>query len=151
MPHHRTNPSQAPEAIPIDPRQLVAAAEEFAEDSDKDGQARPRPTWLRQAVSTAYYAIYHDFSRAAASHLLPNGGGEDQLKIARLFRHNAFKGVCATIAGRDGAKSNPYLDPISRRLRQTSILDVASAFCDLQEARHKADYDHLEPFSSRPP
>jgi hypothetical protein len=26
---------------------------------------------------------------------------------------------------------------------------VATVFCDLQEARHKADYDHLETFSKQ--
>ncbi|MHB1469786.1 MAG: hypothetical protein ACYCSI_02545 [Solirubrobacteraceae bacterium] len=32
-------------------------------------------------------------------------------------------------------------------LRQTGVEDLATAFCDLQEARHRADYDHLASFS----
>jgi hypothetical protein len=124
---------------------LVEAAEEFAKT--KGGQGRPRPVWLRRGVSAAYYALYHGVARATAEHLLPNGSEEDHLRITRLFRHNAFKGVCAQIASRKGARSNEYLDAISIRLRSTPLLAVAVVFCDLQEARHRADYDHFETFS----
>ena len=135
------------QGVPIDPWKLIAAAEELAKH--KGGKGRPRPIWLRRAVSTAYYALYHGLTRATAEHLLPNGSREDQLKITRLLRHNGVKGVCAQIASRRGAKSNQYIDPIALRLRKTPLLDVATVFCDLQEARHKADYDHLEPFSKQ--
>lgn len=135
------------QAVPIDPWKLIAAAEDFAKT--KGGKGRPRPTWLRRAASSAYYALYHGLSRAAAEHILPSGSAEDQLKIARLFRHGSMKGTCAQIAGRQGGKSNEYLDPLAIRLRSTPLIDVASVFCDLQEARHKADYDHLESFSKQ--
>jgi len=133
--------------VPIDPTKLIEAAEEFGKQ--KGGKGRPRPVLLRRAVSTAYYALYHGLTRATAGHLLPNGSDEDQLKITRLFRHNGVKGVCAKIASREGAKSSPYLDPISQSLQSTPLFDVAIVFCDLQEARHKADYDHLETFSKQ--
>jgi len=133
--------------VAIDPMKLVEAAEDFAKQ--KGGKGRPRPIWLRRAVSTAYYGLYHGLTRATAEHLLPNGSDEDQLKICRLFRHNGVKGVCAKIASREGAKSSPYLDPISQSLQGTPLFDVAMVFCDLQEARHKADYDHLETFSKQ--
>ena len=133
--------------VAIDPVKLVEAAEEFAKE--KGGKGRPRPVLLRRAVSTAYYARYHGLTRATAEHLLPSGSDEEKLKITRLFRHNGVKGVCAKIASREGAKSSPYLDPISQGLRGTSLFDVAMVFCDLQEARHKADYDHLETFSKQ--
>jgi hypothetical protein len=133
--------------VPIDPAKLIDAAEEFAKQ--KGGKGRPRPVLLRRAVSTAYYALYHGLTRTAAEHLLPSGSVEDQLKITRLFRHNGVKGVCAKIASREGAKSSPYLDPISRSLQTSALFDVAMVFCDLQEARHKADYDHLETFSKQ--
>lgn len=97
--------------VPIDPWKLIEAAQDFAKHKGKAGKGRPRPIWLRRAVSSAYYALYHGLSRAAAEHLLPNGSNEDQLKVTRLFRHNAMKGTCAQIAGRQGGKSNQYLDP----------------------------------------
>jgi hypothetical protein len=31
-------------------------------------------------------------------------------------------------------------------LQNTDLGAIAAAFCDLQEARHAADYDHLAPF-----
>lgn len=37
--------------------------------------------------------------------------------------------------------------PLVTNLKQTTIADVAASFCDLQEARHRADYDHLADFS----
>ncbi len=133
--------------VPIDPAKLIEAAEDFAKH--RGGKGRPRPIWLRQAVSAGYYALYHGLTRTAAEHILPGGGDEDQLKIARLFRHGSMRGVCAQIAGRQGGKSNEYLDPLALRLRGTPLVDVATVFCDLQEARHKADYDHLETFSKQ--
>lgn len=53
-----------------------------------------------------------------------------------------MKGACAWIAGRQGGV-HPYVKPLVDVLKPTPIADVASSFCDLQEARHKADYDHL--------
>jgi uncharacterized protein (UPF0332 family) len=110
--------------VPIDPAKLIEAAEEFAKQ--KGGKGRPRPVLLRRAVSTAYYALYHGLTRTTAEHLLPSGSDEDQLKITR-----------------------PYLDPISQSFQGTPLFDVAMILCDLQEARHKADYDHLETFSKQ--
>jgi hypothetical protein len=104
--------------VPIDPWKLIEAAQDFAKH--KGGKGRPRPIWLRRAVSTAYYALYHGLSRAAAEHILPNGSSEDQLKLSRLFRHNSMKGVCAQIASRQGGKSNEYLDPLAKRLQSTA-------------------------------
>jgi hypothetical protein len=133
--------------VAIVPWKLIEAAEDFAKHNG--GKGRPRPIWLRRAVSTAYYALYHCLARAVAEHVLPNGSGEDQLRMTRLFRHNGFKGTCAQIAGRKGGKSNEHLDPLSARLRASPLLYVASTFYDLQEARHKADYDYLESFSKQ--
>jgi predicted negative regulator of RcsB-dependent stress response len=54
--------------------------------------------------------------------------------------------MCEWIAGRRG---NPpqHATPVVKALAGTDIADVAAAFCDLQEARHRADYDHLAAFS----
>jgi hypothetical protein len=103
---------------------------------------------MRRAASLAYYALFHSLSRAAAECLLPNGKPNEQLHIARLFNHSEMKQACEWVAGRTGeARINQHLRPLVKRLKTTSIAEVASAFCDLQEARHRADYDHLSPVS----
>jgi hypothetical protein len=128
------------QTVPIDPAKLVMAARELAEHSP--GAGRPRPVFLRRAVSTAYYALYHRLSRDAAAHLLPNGDQEDQLKLARTFGHGGLKKTCSQIAGRQGG-IHPHVRVLVASLKTTPIADVAASFCDLQEARHAADYDHL--------
>lgn len=132
-----------PAPVPIDPAKLLEAANEFA--NHHIAQGRPRPIWLRRAVSTAYYALFHALCRQAAAHLAPNATREDQLRLARSFTHHALKEACEWIAGRRG---NPpqHAGSLIGTLRNTGVDAVADAFCDLQEARHDADYDHLAPF-----
>ena len=133
-----------PTAVPIDPAKLIAAAQEFA--NHHLGAGRPRPVWLRRAVSSAYYALFHSIGLQAAAHVLPTGTRPEQLQLCRSFGHRQLKEVCEWIAGRRG---NPpsNVRGLIQSLAGTPIDGVAAAFCDLQEARHKADYDHLEPVS----
>lgn len=130
--------------VPIDPAKLIEAARDQA--AHNTGAGRPRPVLLRRAVSSAYYALFHCLSVEGAKTLLPNGTLEQQLWVARAFGHREVKDCCGWIAGRQG-KVTRTVEPLVRSLRQTPLLDVADAFCDLQEARHRADYDHLAPFA----
>jgi hypothetical protein len=133
-----------PQAVPIDPSKLIEAAEELA--NHKSGAGRPRPVWLRRAVSTAYYGLYHCICLEAARHMLPSGHDEQQLWVARSFGHAEIKECCAWIDGRQGCHRQRVV-PLVRALKSMSISGVAGSFCDLQEARHRADYDHLAVFS----
>ncbi|MBS1881625.1 MAG: hypothetical protein JSS97_01560 [Actinobacteria bacterium] len=58
-----------------------------------------------------------------------------------------MKFVCGQIAEREGVGVNKYVRPIVDHLKSTPLADVAASFCDLQEARHRADYDHTAIFS----
>lgn len=58
-----------------------------------------------------------------------------------------MKKTCARIAERGEGGGNQHMRPLMESLRQTEIAAVAESFCDLQEARHRADYDHLADFS----
>lgn len=133
-----------PTAVPIDPEKLIEAAHQFAEHPG--GRGRPRPIWLRRAVSTAYYALFHSLCRAAAEHLIPRATDKDKLELSRVFTHQALKEVCEWVAGRRG---NPpqHARHLIMNLQGSDIDGVAAVFCDLQEARHAADYDHLAPFT----
>lgn len=132
-----------PQAVPIDPLKLIEAARDFAEH--KSGRGRPRPVWLRRAVSTSYYALYHSVCREAAASLLPNGNARQQLNLARAFGHNDLKAACGWVAGRSG-NIDKSVKPLVESLKPTPIAGVAASFYDLQEARHRADYDHFAPF-----
>jgi hypothetical protein len=131
-----------PTPVPIDPAKLLEAATQFAEH--QTAQGRPRPIWLRRAVSTAYYALYHELCRQAAAHLLPSAPPADQLRLTRSFTHQALRDTCEWIAGRGRAPR--HAAALVTTLSITAIQGVATAFLDLQEARHDADYDHLAPF-----
>jgi hypothetical protein len=86
--------------------------------------------------------LFHCLCLEASKHLLPKGTRQQQLRLARAFGHREMKGACAWVAGRQG-NIHPYVKPLVTFLKPTPIADVASSFCDLQEARHNADYDHL--------
>lgn len=57
-----------------------------------------------------------------------------------------MKEMCEWIARRRGQPPQ-HARPLVQALAGTDIAKVAAAFCDLQEARHRADYDHLAAFS----
>ena len=78
-----------PQAVAIAPSKLIEVAEELA--NHMTGAGRPRPAWLRRAVSTAYYALFHCICLEAARHLLPNGEDEERLMLARTFGHAEIK------------------------------------------------------------
>src|SRR5712691_13061175 len=128
-----------PRAVPIDPAKLLEAAWDFANHQTAAG--RPRPVWLRRAISSAYYALFHSIALQAAAHLLSAGTRPEQLRLARSFDHRPMKDACEWIARRSTAP--PHARLLVASLQDTEIEDVADTFIDLQQARHDADYDHL--------
>jgi uncharacterized protein (UPF0332 family) len=130
-----------PTAVPIDPNKLLEAARELV--NHQEGPGRPKPVYLRRAVSSAYYALFHCICKKAACHLLGSASTDEQLCLARSFNHAAIKTTCEWITG--SARAPEHAGVIVKSLSSSSIVDVALAFCALQEARHKADYDHLSP------
>lgn len=127
----------------IRPSWLIRLAEELA--GLNAGQGQPRNTNLRRAVSTAYYALFHRISLAAARSLLPNGADAEVYGLARDIKHAAVKQCADYIAGQTPPK---HLDSIILRLRQNADLSaVARNFVDLQQRREEADYDHLANFT----
>jgi hypothetical protein len=130
-----------PTPLPIDPAKLLAEARSRLGTAKR---GRPDAFRMRRAASLAYYALFHSLSRGAAECLLPNAKQDEQLHIARLFNHSEMKQACEWIAGRTGeARINQHLRPLVKQLKTSPVAEVASTFCDLQEARHRADYDHL--------
>jgi uncharacterized protein (UPF0332 family) len=90
-------------------------------------RTRPRQVNLRRAISNAYYALFHLLSNAVAANWRQPGQRHD---FARLLQHGQMRQVC------DAMRKNRDQTITGRRLGS-----VCSAFVELQQLRHAADYD----------
>jgi hypothetical protein len=103
-------------------------------------RGRPKQASLRRAISSAYYSLFHLIVEDASRYLV--AGSRLRAAVARSFEHQALR-AAATALGDVSRRPTgthwfrPHVnDPISPDL--TFICD---AFVDLQEQRHRADYD----------
>jgi len=94
-------------------------------------KTRPRQASLRRAVSTAYYAIFHLLTTAAAGEWKKP---HQRIALARAFEHRRMKSACA----RTSAQKFPVYSAASGN----HLRHVARTFVDLQDLRHLADYDN---------
>ncbi len=101
---------------------------------------KPRQASLRRAVSTAYYSLFHLLRDDATRKFFPNAPANLRAKAGRAISHGEAKNVCEMFAKLSGIK-DLTTSPI-----EADLADVASKFNELQEARHKADYDLTETF-----
>jgi uncharacterized protein (UPF0332 family) len=99
--------------------------------------SNPSQASLRRAVSTAYYALFHLLVEAAA--LRWNGSREAQTGMQRGFQHGAMKSSSIQFQKQTWHDWHGNQQPIPSAIRK-----VASAFVDLQQERHAADYDNHE-------
>jgi hypothetical protein len=108
----------------------VGLAHELLEDAhflaDK-GVSDKRQTFMRRAISTAYYAAFHLFVEDFVEHW----EFEDQrARLGRMFNHGPMRNAAYTPKD----KRNPT--PVEQEL-----LDIITAFEQLQKDRQRADYD----------
>jgi uncharacterized protein (UPF0332 family) len=97
---------------------------------------------LRRAVSTAYYALFHKVLRTGALHFMGGVGTHQSGGFKLLYRgfnHGQMKKVCIELD--KAALSPPYQVKLGRTRISPGMRDFATAFVQLQEARHRADYD----------
>lgn len=91
------------------------------------GDAENRDSCRRRAISTAYYAVFH----LLIEDFVANWPVADQrARLARMFNHQRMRD--ASLAPKD--RKNPTSV-------ETQTIDVITAFRQLQEDRHRADYD----------
>lgn len=92
---------------------------------------RPHQTMLRRAISSLYYALFHEICRQTADlHVgsSPLARKSDRYTlIYRLPEHGRMRSVFKAVQ----SSASSSID--AQR--------VAAVFIDLQEARHRADYD----------
>ncbi len=91
------------------------------------GVAENRASCMRRAVSTAYYAVFH----LLVEDFVANWPFPDQrARLARMFDHRKMRDAAFTPTN----EKNP--SPA-----EAALVDVKTAFRQLQADRHSADYD----------
>ena len=121
-----------------DPSELIATSRRLLHSSSPfpitDGT-------LRRAVSTAYYALFHKVLRTGADRFMGVGAqrsGGFKL-LYRGFNHGQMRKVCIEL---DKATLSPSFQvKLGRTIVSQEMRDFATGFIQLQDARHRADYD----------
>ncbi len=93
--------------------------------------APTREADLRRAISTAYYALFHLLIDASTT----RGVATVALRpyVARNFEHGQMMKICTKYTGWSVDKTG---QPVPAEIQR-----IADCFVQLQEARHKADYN----------
>ena len=120
------------------PEQLISQAEFLPR------QAALNEANVRRAVSSAYYALFHLLIRDAVA----NWKHADQhARLARSFDHKRMKDASTAILKEMvNIPTPPTAAADAEQAARFRLSTIAQAFVDLQQARHKADYDVGEPF-----
>jgi hypothetical protein len=95
-------------------------------------QNNPKQASLRRAVSTAYYAVFHFL----ISESVDNWNRNDlRASLGRAFDHAPMKGASNRVLN---SKTFPFVGEDPEVVMNLKF--VASAFVQLQDKRHIADY-----------
>ena len=101
----------------------------------------PRQVDLRRAISAAYYAVFHYILAATADDFVgvTKRGTKRYTLVYRSVDHRALRDLCTELKKQNlPAKYQRYAP--ANGMGQ-NIQAFASAFVELQEKRHSADYD----------
>jgi hypothetical protein len=107
----------------------MGLAEELSEDARllaEKGCAERRQTLMRRAISTAYYTAFHLFIEDFVEHWeFPS----QRARLGRMFAHSKMSA---------GFTPKDKRDPT---VLEQPLVDVITAFPQLQKDRERADYD----------
>ena len=106
-------------------KDLLDQADHLAKRSPK----KPRQADLKRAISSTYYAVFHALCGMNSDALIGTGSARSDKAWAQVYRavdHGQAKNRCKLAQDKD------FPDPIK---------NFANAFTNLQERRHRADYD----------
>ena len=101
-------------------------------------QRRPKQASLRRAVSTAYCALFHLLIAAFVRRIAPACPVGLQARVGRALSHSEMREVCGTVIRKD---HGPVLAGLLPSGFSPEMRSVAEAFINLQDDRHRADYD----------
>lgn len=103
---------------------LVAAQELL----DAAGKTKPRQVNLRRACSSVYYALFHTICRTCAGTLSTRAARRAWTQAYRAVEHLTAKNNCKHKRFRTMGFPN-------------EVVDFGNLFVQMQEKRHRADYD----------
>lgn len=110
------------------------------------GPGRPKQASLRRAVSAAYYAVFHEVANQAALNIMTvqRAASPFGQRVRRTIVHSNLKAVAGWYIQSmpDVIRSVRGRGPIP-----PDLVTICDAIVELQEARHRADYDLTKPFS----
>lgn len=102
----------------------------------------------REAVHLAYYAVFHMLAQHGGVGTAGSAGAELASRVARCFDHRQMKAACVLFLGW-GKGTPPALLSLFPEGLDSPIRLIAEAFVELQEWRHRADYDLRAPIQAR--
>ncbi len=94
----------------------------------------PAEEALRRAISTAYYAMFHALATSNANCVV----GIPQNQLSEHAWDRIYRGLEHGLAKAQLQQDQHIFSPETRQF--------AKAFAQLQEVRHRADYDHAQTF-----
>ncbi len=100
----------------------------------------PSQADLRRAVSTTYYGIFHLFALTSAERVFPGMDSAFQGLLLRTYDHRTMKEACRAFS-EIHRKVPKELEEIVSAPADQRLSIAAKTFMNLQEARHRADYD----------
>lgn len=123
-------------------RQLLDQARTLAKKEPK----RPKQASIRRAISAGYYSLFHFLISEATARIVGTAYSKRLMRkaLSRSFAHRGMVEVAKKFSG-PGAALPPHLHPIvsgegNVPFIPEEIAAMGTAFTDLQEARHQADY-----------
>ncbi len=107
---------------------------------------RPRQASLRRAVSAAYYSLFHLLVDEATAMMFGRAGRRRRFRdvLARGFSHSSMAAACRSFAGANLPTS--IASAVAPLPIPADLQTVATVFRELQEERHRADYNRAAPF-----
>ena len=123
---------------------FLIVAEKLA---DQDKQGRPRQVFLRRAVSSTYYALFHTVAQCCADTLIGTKSADRSSRawrqVYRALDHKEAKRSCMQIENHgETSKKHQKVEPSFPQ----EVRDLAASFVTMQDKRHNADYDPYKNF-----
>jgi uncharacterized protein (UPF0332 family) len=107
---------------------------------------KPKQASVRRAISTAYYALFHFMSDKVTGKLVGTTSdmADGRAWLGRGLAHRTMKNTCKLFAN----PNHPDFQALRNQLalpQDADLTVIADAFVNLQESRHRADYDLSTP------
>lgn len=110
---------------------------------------RPKQSNLRRAVSTAYYALFHEVVDASVTSVLGGSAASGTIgaRLRRTVSHKSIKAAAQWFAGQRIPQVVAAMRGANTLPPPSALVQVCNAIVQLQEERHRADYDLMSPFA----